>query len=95
MTWKFGRRSFLSSLAAAGAGLLSPRTLNAAAKTIKAGSKCDGDPIIAIKSGLGSTGNVYAELGLTPIINTGGTITVIGGSGEDQSDREASDRSAG
>jgi L-seryl-tRNA(Ser) seleniumtransferase len=89
MHWKPGRRSFLSSLAAAGAGLLSPGTLNAAAgvmtkaaaaKTMKAGSKCDGDPIIAIKSGLGSTGNVYAELGLTPIINTGGTITVIGGS---------------
>jgi hypothetical protein len=56
MTWKLGRRSFLSSLAAAGVGLLSPRTLHAAAKTIKAGPKCDGDPIIAIKSGLGSTG---------------------------------------
>jgi L-seryl-tRNA(Ser) seleniumtransferase len=46
----------------------------------KAAPACDGDPIIAIKSGLGSTGNIYAELGLTPIINTGGTITVIGGS---------------
>ena len=37
MIWKLGRRSFVSSLAAAGAGLLSPRTLHAAAKTIKAG----------------------------------------------------------
>jgi seryl-tRNA(Sec) selenium transferase len=87
MNWKLGRRSFLSSLAAAGAGFLSSGKLNAAglvgkapnvAKAAKA--KCDGDPIIAIKSGLGSTGNIYAELGLTPIINTGGTITVIGGS---------------
>jgi hypothetical protein len=87
MTWKLGRRSFLSSLAAAGAGLLSSGKLNAAGLMSKAPNvakatktKCDGDPIIAIKSGLGSTGNIYAELGLTPIINTGGTITVVGGS---------------
>jgi seryl-tRNA(Sec) selenium transferase len=84
MSWP--RRSFLSSLAAAGVGLLSSRKLNASglisgtAKAAKGGPKCDGDPIIAIKSGLGSTGNIYAELGLTPIINIGGTITVIGGS---------------
>jgi L-seryl-tRNA(Ser) seleniumtransferase len=87
MNWKLGRRSFLSSLAAAGAAWLSSGKLNAAelvsgasdiSKTAKGGTKVDGDRIIAIKSGLGSTGNIYAELGLTPIINIGGTITVIG-----------------
>ena len=93
MNLQVGRRSFLSSLAAAGAGLLSSCKLNAAglisgaahgSKTAKdAGTGkegCDGNPIISIKSGLGSTGNIYAELGLTPILNIGGTITVIGGS---------------
>ncbi len=88
MNWKPGRRSFLSSLAAAAAGFLSSGKLNAAGmmskavnitKVSKGAAKCDGDPIVAIKSGLGSTGNIYAELGLTPIINTGGTITVVGG----------------
>jgi L-seryl-tRNA(Ser) seleniumtransferase len=40
----------------------------------------DGSPIVPIKSGLGSTGDIYAELGLTPLININGTLTVIGGS---------------
>ena len=88
MSWKLGRRSFLSSLGAAGVGLLSSSKLNAAglmsgaanlSKTVKSWMKVDGDPIIAIKSGLGSTGDIYAELGLTPMINIGGTITVMGG----------------
>jgi hypothetical protein len=86
MSWKLGRRSFLSSLGAAGVGLLSSSKLNAAglmsgaanlSKTVKSWMKVDGDPIIAIKSGLGSTGDIYAELGLTPMINIGGTITVM------------------
>jgi len=72
-----GRRSFLSSLGAAAAGLFSAGRLGAA--TAKAAAvKPDGDPIVAIKSGLGSTGNIYAELGLTPIINIEGTISIIG-----------------
>jgi seryl-tRNA(Sec) selenium transferase len=87
MNWKLGRRSFLSSLVAFGAGLLSSGRLNAAgmmsgapgtSKTPKGETKVDGDRIVAIKSGLGSTGNVYAELGLTPIINIEGTISIIG-----------------
>jgi seryl-tRNA(Sec) selenium transferase len=89
MNWRSGRRSFLVSLGAAAAGLLSSRKLNAAglmggapglSKTPKSGMNVDGSPIIAIKSGLGSTGDPYAELGVTPIININGIITVIGGS---------------
>ena len=33
-----------------------------------------------ITSGLGSTGDIYAELGVTPLVNINGTVTVIGGS---------------
>jgi seryl-tRNA(Sec) selenium transferase len=85
---KLGRRSFLSSLGSAAAGLLTPRKLNAAAlkagsngsKMAKGQAKVDGDRIVEIKTGLGSTGNIYAELGVTPIINPQGIITVIGGS---------------
>ena len=40
----------------------------------------DGDPIVPITTGLGSTGDIYAELGVTPLININGTVTVIGGS---------------
>ena len=39
----------------------------------------DGHPIVPILSGLGST-DIYAALGVTPIININGTVTVIGGS---------------
>jgi len=35
----------------------------------------DGSPIVPITSGLGSTGDIYAELGVTPLININGTIT--------------------
>jgi seryl-tRNA(Sec) selenium transferase len=37
-------------------------------------------PIVPITTGLGSTGDIYAELGVTPLININGTVTVIGGS---------------
>src|SRR3984957_9746919 len=39
----------------------------------------DGNPIVPITSGLGSTGDIYAELGVTPLVNINGTVTVIGG----------------
>lgn len=45
-----------------------------------AGPSLDGAAIVPITTGLGSTGNIYAELGVTPLININGTITVIGGS---------------
>lgn len=40
----------------------------------------DGGSIVPILSGLGSTGDIYAELGITPLVNINGTLTVIGGS---------------
>jgi seryl-tRNA(Sec) selenium transferase len=40
----------------------------------------DGAPIVPITTGLGSTGDIYAELGVTPLVNINGTVTVIGGS---------------
>jgi seryl-tRNA(Sec) selenium transferase len=86
MNLKFGwsRRSFLTALAAASGGLLAPSELKAAGmfgkkrKTLM--SPLDGSPIVPITTGLGSTGDIYAELGITPLININGTVTVIGGS---------------
>jgi L-seryl-tRNA(Ser) seleniumtransferase len=85
MYWKLGRRSFLSSLATTTAGLFAPRSFAATAATKPKRSGpldegVDGSPIVPIQSGLGSTGNIYSELGLTPMRNVSGTITVIGGS---------------
>ena len=86
MNLKFGwnRRSFLSALGLAGSTLGAPGGLSAAgflgkkAKPSLAG--VDGHPIVPITSGLGSTGDIYAELGVTPLVNINGTVTVIGGS---------------
>src|SRR5262250_3852889 len=78
------RRSFPTALAAATGGLFPPRELGASGgfgqkhKTGK--SKDDGSPIVPIKTGLGSSGDIYAELGITPLVNINGTLTVIGGS---------------
>ncbi|QEE30040.1 aminotransferase class V-fold PLP-dependent enzyme [Terriglobus albidus] len=80
----WNRRSFLSMLAAATGNLLSPSRLNAEGMFSKKGKQTippvDGHPIVPITSGLGSTGDIYAELGVTPLININGTVTVIGGS---------------
>ena len=84
MSLKFGwsRRSFLSALGIAGGSLLAPGELEASIfgkrKRSKAG--VDGHEIVPIKTGLGSTGDIYAELGVKPLININGTVTVIGGS---------------
>ena len=88
MKLKLGRRSFLSSLGAAGAGLFGASKLNALAPTASnTGSMSspglplvDGHSIGPITKGFCSTGNPWAELGVTPIVNTNGTVTVIGGS---------------
>ncbi len=83
MNLKFGwsRRSFLSLLGAATGGLLTPAEMRGEGMF---GNKhkmpsVDGSPIVPITSGLGS-GDIYEELGVTPLININGTVTVIGGS---------------
>jgi seryl-tRNA(Sec) selenium transferase len=80
MNWKsaWSRRSFLSMLGAATGNLLAPQRLHA--KKRAAAEAVDGHPIVPITSGLGSTGDIYAELGVTPLVNINGTVTVIGGS---------------
>jgi seryl-tRNA(Sec) selenium transferase len=86
MNLKFGwnRRSFLAALGAASGGLFAPSGLNAAGilgkKRKPSTPSVDGSPIVPITTGLGSTGDIYAELGVTPLININGTVTVIGGS---------------
>ena len=85
MSFKFdwSRRSFLTALGALSGGLLAPAEIDAAGlmgKKNKSSSSTDGRPIVPIKSGLGSTGDIYAELGVTPLVNINGTLTVIGGS---------------
>src|SRR5215472_10972726 len=80
----WNRRSFLTALGAA-SSLFTPLGLNANGmlgkkrKPVTALS-VDGAPVVPITSGLGSTGDIYAELGVTPLININGTVTVIGGS---------------
>jgi len=68
------RRSFVSTVAAVGAAILSPRKLFAAASSGPA------RPADAKLSGFGASGNVYEELGVTTVINGQGTMTVLGGS---------------
>src|ERR1051325_10009465 len=83
---KFGwsRQSFLAAMGAA-SSVFAPSGLRAAClfgKKCKAAAEpLDGAPIVPITTGLGSTGNIYAELGVTPLVNINGTVTVIGGSG--------------
>jgi seryl-tRNA(Sec) selenium transferase len=80
----WSRRSFLTALGAASGGLLAPAGADAAsvfgAKHKSPPVSLDGQPIVPIRSGLGSTGDIYAELGVTPLVNINGTVTVIGGS---------------
>src|SRR5580692_1351290 len=83
---KFGwtRRSFLAAMGAA-SSLFAPSGLRAAGRFGKkrnpaATASLDGASIVPITTGLGSSGNIYAELGVTPLININGTVTVIGGS---------------
>ena len=86
MNLKFGwsRRSFLAALGTLSGGLLATDKLEAAGifgKKHKAPAHgLDGNAIVPITSGLGSTGDIYAELGVTPLVNINGTLTVIGGS---------------
>ncbi len=67
------RRSFVSTVAAFCAAILSSRKLFAAGS----GAARAADTKL---SGFGSSGNVYEELGVTTVINGQGTMTVLGGS---------------
>src|SRR5215470_9754442 len=85
MNLKFGwnRRSFLAALGTLTGGMFAPPELKAGIfgkKHKPAASSLDGSAIAPITTGLGSTGDLYAELGVTPLININGTLTVIGGS---------------
>ena len=86
MNLKFGwsRRSFLAALGSVSGSLFAPSGLNAAGifgkKHKPSIPSVDGSPIVPITTGLGSTGDIYAELGVTPLVNINGTVTVIGGS---------------
>src|SRR5215472_10563965 len=84
MKLRWSRRAFLTTMGAA-SSLFTPAGLNAAGIFGKkhkpaAMPALDGAPIVRITSGLGSSGDIYAELGITPLININGTVTVIGGS---------------
>src|SRR5271170_6752574 len=69
---KWSRRSFMGSLGALTAAMSNPKQLfSFSAPAPK--------PVASI-TGFGSTGNVYEELGVTPVINGEGTMTVLGGS---------------
>jgi seryl-tRNA(Sec) selenium transferase len=84
LKFEWNRRSFLSALAAASGGLFAPDRMSGLSlfgkKRKPSISAVDGSPIVPITSGLGSTGDIYAELGVTPLVNINGTVTVIGGS---------------
>jgi L-seryl-tRNA(Ser) seleniumtransferase len=84
LKFPWSRRSFLAALGSLTGGLLAPPESKAAASFGKKhktpAPSVDGNPIVPITSGLGSTGDIYAELGVTPLVNINGTITVIGGS---------------
>src|SRR5271170_8146751 len=86
MNFKFdwSRRSFVAVLGAALGGLFAPAESNAAGffgkKPKTSLPSVDGAPIVPITTGLGSTGDIYTELGVTPLVNINGTVTVIGGS---------------
>src|SRR5690242_17363813 len=84
LKFRWSRRSFLTALGAAGGSLLTPGEMSASVFGKKHEEKkepagVDGHEIVKITSGLGSR-DIYEELGITPMVNINGTITVIGGS---------------
>jgi uncharacterized pyridoxal phosphate-dependent enzyme len=84
LNFPWSRRSFLAALGSLSGGLVAPSESAAAGvfgkKHKPTTPAVDGNPIMPITSGLGSTGDIYAELGVTPLVNINGTVTVIGGS---------------
>ncbi len=84
LKFNWNRRSFLAALGAITGGFFTRSESDAAGlfgkKRKPPVATPDGNPIVPITSGLGSTGDIYAELGVTPLVNINGTATVIGGS---------------
>ncbi len=84
LRFDWSRRSFVAALGTALGGLFAPAEANAAGifgkKPKPSMPSVDGAPIVPITTGLGCTGDIYAELGVTPLVNINGTVTVIGGS---------------
>src|ERR1035438_9199116 len=70
------RRSFIAILGAGLAAILNPTRSSAKGSTAGTSSVAPSGGL----TGFGSTGNVYEELGVTPVINGEGTMTVLGGS---------------
>jgi len=68
---KWNRRNFLGGVGAVASSIAMPWKLFAAHSPSK------GDAAI---TGFGSSGNPYEELGVTPVINAQGTMTMLGGS---------------
>jgi uncharacterized pyridoxal phosphate-dependent enzyme len=73
LNFKWTRRSFMGSLGFLTAALSNPGKLFSSPSPFS-------PPAAKPASGLGSTGNVYEELGVTTVINGQGTMTVLGGS---------------
>src|SRR5262249_49754100 len=71
MNLKSSRRGFLGTVGAIVAAIAAPRKLFSA--------KAAAEPAGSL-SGFGATGNPYTELGVTPVINAEGTMTMLGGS---------------
>ena len=67
----WNRRGFLGRLGMAASSLLMSRTSSAANR---------GTPTDPGLTGFGQSGNPYEELGVTPVINAQGTMTMLGGS---------------
>src|SRR5581483_7231315 len=65
------RRSFIGSLGAAAAAITAPLKSFGWTRAPQAPAKL---------TGLGASGNVYEELGVTTVINCEGTMTMLGGS---------------
>ncbi len=72
ITTKWTRRGFMGGISAFAAALLNLKRLEAS----QGGNGAMGAPI----TGFGHSGNVYEELGVTPLINAQGTMTMLGGS---------------
>lgn len=88
MKLQWNRRTFLSGLSVIAASFFGGRELNAS--PLGARHENDGAGYLGwpgpnyndkvVVTGFGSTGDVYSELGVVPLINGSGTLTVIGGS---------------